>query len=201
MWQVTYKNRKDETESYYFHYKFMANLTVWISKFLKRSDISVSEYIDHSTKSNDKLSDNNKYIMSSIICKNLPIEGRVYDEDSLKHAFKDYVERFKSDKSGFLLGELNHSHHTSISLQNVSHKIIEAEMNSNDDLALKFELLNTPQGQIAKKLFDSGVDMVISPKIIGESVEDVDENGNGLGTYHTNAEHIISFDLIKPPIE
>jgi hypothetical protein len=90
--------------------------------------------------------------------------GRVYPLDEITRAVNTAAQRISE---GFpVLGELNHPDNLSIDLKNVSHAITEIRMDGNDAVG-KIKLLNTPSGQIARAIMESGVRLGVSSRGTG----------------------------------
>ena len=88
-------------------------------------------------------------------------------------------------------GELSHP----VSLSNISHEVKDINI-VGEDIIGKFELLDTPQGKIAKNLIKSGLDLKFAPRIITQ-VESVTK-GPGKHTGETKLKdiQIISVDIV-----
>ena len=113
--------------------------------------------------------------------------NRIYEEgEYLPHL--DYLR----DKIGQkrLVGELDHPEKFDISLANVSHVIEELEYDkSGRVLNIKVRLLDTPAGQIAKRLVDAGVPLSISSRAAGNVGPDK----------KVQIKKIFTYDLVADP--
>ena len=98
-------------------------------------------------------------------------------------------------KVGRLLGELDHPPSPRINLDRVSHKITDLQIDeSNKNVIGKLELLNTPNGKIAKAIVDSGTKLAISSRATGEL------KSNGDGTYTVGEDfNLLTYDLVLNP--
>lgn len=91
--------------------------------------------------------------------------NRIYEEEEYFPHLKRLQEKIQTNN---LLGELDHPDRLEISLSKVSHKIESLYYNKATRSVIgKLRLLNTPQGEIAKKLIESGVTLSISSRAVG----------------------------------
>lgn len=98
---------------------------------------------------------------------------RIYPVQTLAKEVNRYNEEFvKRDRA---LGELGHPPNPTINLDRVSHKIIKLEQKGSDFIG-KAELLETPMGKIAQSLLDSGVNLGVSSRGLGD-LEPPDSKG------------------------
>ena len=115
------------------------------------------------------------------------LNGRIYHED----AFND-GEIYKKIQAGNMLGTLGQDDaRPMIELGNISHRVtdmnIELDENLNKILTVKAEVLEgTPKGQMLKEMIESGVQIGIASRGIGN----LDASGN------VEDYQLISFDLI-----
>ena len=113
--------------------------------------------------------------------------NRIYEEgEYLPHL--DYLrDKIKQKR---LVGELDHPEKFDISLNNVSHVIEDLEYDKNGRvLNIKVRLLDTPAGQIAKKLVDAGVPLSISSRAAGNVGPDK----------KVQIKKIFTYDLVADP--
>lgn len=126
--------------------------------------------------------------------------GRIYNEDNIKHALVDYMNM--KDQHGVLYGELYHpdDNNFCMSVENISHRILDTKIKYpkvprklkkklkkkglyNKSLFTTIEMLNTPNGEIAKSIFkDLTINMRASGKIEDNILKEI---------------KIYSFDLIN----
>ena len=113
--------------------------------------------------------------------------NRIYEEkEYLPHL--DYLK--KKIKDNRLLGELDHPDKFDISLSKVSHLIEDVRYDSKKRQIIgKIRLLDTPSGQIAKNLVDTGVPISISSRAAGV----VGENKK------VQIKRIFTYDLVADP--
>ena len=113
--------------------------------------------------------------------------NRIYEEkEYLPHL--DYLK--KKIKENRLLGELDHPDKFDISLSKVSHLIEDVHYDSKKRQIIgKIRLLDTPSGQIAKNLVDTGVPISISSRAAGV----VGENKK------VQIKRIFTYDLVADP--
>ncbi len=89
--------------------------------------------------------------------------GRVYPEKTVVREVKNYSDSFIKQNRAW--GELDHPDSPTVNLKNVSHKIVELKR-EGDNFIGKAELLNTPSGQIARALAESGT-IAVSTRGVG----------------------------------
>lgn len=88
---------------------------------------------------------------------------------------------------GCILGELEHPKDTTIHLENVSHKIVNVDVNPNNEVIGTIELLKTPKGQLVNSIIEADLPLYFAPRAIGKICED---------TQQLIIEKIITFDLV-----
>jgi hypothetical protein len=113
--------------------------------------------------------------------------SRIYEEgEYLPHL--DYLKDKIKQKR--LVGELDHPEKFDISLSNVSHIIEDLEYDKEGRfLNIKVRLLDTPAGQIAKRLVDAGVPLSISSRAAGNVGPDK----------KVQIKKIFTYDLVADP--
>ena len=94
--------------------------------------------------------------------------GRVYPYSVLEREVGRYNEQYVS--AGRALGELGHPDGPTVSLDRVSHKIVSLKAEGTNFMG-KAQILNTPMGNIAKSLLESGVKLGVSSRGMG-SIEE-----------------------------
>jgi hypothetical protein len=113
--------------------------------------------------------------------------NRIYEEgEYLPHL--DYLKDKIQQKR--LVGELDHPEKFDVSLKNISH-VIEDLIYDKDGrvLKIKVRLLDTPAGQIAKKLVDAGIPLSISSRAAGNVGPDK----------KVQIKKIFTYDLVADP--
>ena len=113
--------------------------------------------------------------------------SRIYEEGE----YLPHLE-YLNDKIGQkrLVGELDHPEKFDISLKNISH-VVEDLVYDKDGrvLKIKVRLLDTPAGQIAKKLVDAGIPLSISSRAAGNVGPDK----------KVQIKKIFTYDLVADP--
>ena len=148
--------------------------------------------LERSSKNLKKITNKGKVILEGVFAE-FGVEnrnGRVYEE----REYLPHLEYLKKDiAKGTLLGELDHPEIFEVSLNNVSHRISELWYDeANRQVKGKIEILDTPKGQIAKTLLESGVPLSISSRAAGTVNEDKS----------VKIDQIYTYDLvIKPGFE
>jgi hypothetical protein len=131
----------------------------------------------------------NEYVLEGIFAQ-FGVENnnhRIYEEkEYLPHL--DYLKKKISENR--LLGELDHPDKFDISLSKVSHLIEEVKYDPKKrQIVGRIKLLDTPSGQIAKNLVDTGVPISISSRAAGV----VKENKK------VEIKRIFTYDLVADP--
>ena len=144
---------------------------------------------------NESISDNNgrlvvKGVLQRAEAKNQ--NGRVYPKETLMREAKKYQEVQIAERRA--LGELDHPDSSVVNLNNVSHNVLEMHWKDND-LVGTVEVLGTPEGNILKELFKSGIKLGISSRGLG-SVKELSEND----TVEVQPDfELIAFDFVSNP--
>lgn len=112
--------------------------------------------------------------------------GRTYPIHEIATAVKT-GQRIIKESNG-IMGELDHPQTLSINLDRVSHIITELRVEGNNAIG-KAKLLNTPMGNIAKELVNSGVAIGVSSRGAGT----VNESGGVSGF------QFITVDIVAQP--
>jgi hypothetical protein len=94
--------------------------------------------------------------------------GRVYPFGVLEREVGRYNEQYVN--VGRALGELGHPDGPTVHLDRVSHKIVSLRAEGSNFVG-KAQILNTPMGNIAKSLLESGVKLGVSSRGMG-SIEE-----------------------------
>ena len=94
--------------------------------------------------------------------------GRVYPYSVLEREVGRYNEQYVA--AGRALGELGHPDGPTVNLDRVSHKIVSLKAEGTNFIG-KAQILNTPMGNIAKSLLESGVKLGVSSRGMG-SIEE-----------------------------
>ena len=98
--------------------------------------------------------------------------GRVYPFKVLDNEVKRYNEEYI--QPGRALGELGHPDGPTVNLDRVSHRIVSLKAEGNNFVG-KAQILDTPNGKIAKSLLGEGVKLGVSSRGMGtlDKQEDV----------------------------
>jgi len=112
--------------------------------------------------------------------------GRVYPMNEIQSAVNLGMQRIKETNGIF--GELDHPQTLSINLDRISHVITDLRVEGNNAIG-KAKLLNTPMGNIAKTLAESGVMLGVSSRGAGQ----VNEDGGVTGF------NFVTVDIVAQP--
>lgn len=112
--------------------------------------------------------------------------GRVYPSTEISEAVKIAQATIK-ERNG-IMGELDHPQTLSINLDRVSHVITEMKMEGSNAVG-KAKMLNTPMGNIARELINSGVALGVSSRGAGQ----VNESGGVSGF------QFVTVDIVAQP--
>jgi hypothetical protein len=117
--------------------------------------------------------------------------GRVYPMDILENEVKRYM-RETVDK-GRAYGELGHPAGPSINLDRVSHIITELRRDGNNFIG-KAKLTETPMGNIARGLLESGANLGVSSRAMGSLKE-----SNGRMVVQNDLKLSTAADIVADP--
>ena len=143
---------------------------------------SVAGIIQESSTDGKNLWLNGIFMQAEIVNRN----NRKYPFNEISGAVQSMIQRINETKG--ILGELDHPNTLQIGLDRVSHKITNVRMEGNNAVG-KMQLLNTPMGNIARAIIESGVAIGVSSRGAG----DVNESGNVSGFT------VITVDIVATP--
>jgi Prohead core protein serine protease len=118
--------------------------------------------------------------------------GRIYRSEFHDPSVKTWMESKMKENRGW--GELDHPEGATINLKNVSHRIVEMYKDGTNWMG-KSLICNTPMGQIALGLLESGGTLGSSSRGVG-SVKDIDE---GLLEVQRDYRIITPSDIVSDP--
>jgi hypothetical protein len=115
--------------------------------------------------------------------------GRMYSEDILRREMEKYNQVIKDGRA---LGELDHPDSSVITLEKVSHMVIDTWWEGNKVMG-KVKVLNTPCGLVLQELAKAGAKLGISSRGMGSVTE-----RNGLTVVQDDFQ-LICYDFVSEP--
>lgn len=112
--------------------------------------------------------------------------GRTYPLHEIAKAVDETNKRI--EESNGIFGELDHPQTLTINLDRISHVITEMKMVGSDAIG-KAKIIDTPMGNIAKALIESGVKVGVSSRGAGQMNE-----GNTVSDFH-----FVTVDIVATP--
>ena len=150
------------------------------------------EDVQYITEANEKTGKKDMFIEGIFLQAGIKNRnGRMYPIDVLESEVKRYV-RETVDK-GRAYGELGHPSGPSINLDRVSHIITELKRDGNNFIG-KAKLTETPMGNIAKGLLESGANLGVSSRAMGSLKE-----SNGVMVVQNDLKLSTAADIVADP--
>lgn len=115
--------------------------------------------------------------------------GRIYTKETLIPEMKNYDRLVKAKQA---LGELDHSEDSIVSLDRVSHMILETWWKGNEYWG-KIRVLDTPRGKTLRSLIEGGCQLGISSRGLGNLTEGED------GAQIVDSYECIAYDIVSNP--
>lgn len=116
---------------------------------------------------------------------------RIYPYEILYKQIQNYIDGPIKERRAF--GELDHPDSSVINLKNVCHNIVDLWWDGKDVYG-KIEILDTPSGNILKKLFENNLSVGISSRAMGS----VTPIGEGLVQVEDDLE-LLCWDFVSQP--
>ena len=117
--------------------------------------------------------------------------GRMYPKDLLIREVNRYISEYVMKNRAF--GELGHPDNPTINLDRVSHIITELKRDGNNFIG-KAKLTETPMGNIAKGLLESGANLGVSSRAMGSLKE-----SNGVMVVQNDLKLSTAADIVADP--
>ena len=150
------------------------------------------EDVQYITEANEKTGKKDMFIEGIFLQAGIKNRnGRMYPIDVLESEVSRYV-RETVDK-GRAYGELGHPSGPSINLDRVSHIITELKRDGNNFIG-KAKLTETPMGNIAKGLLESGANLGVSSRAMGSLKE-----SNGVMVVQNDLKLSTAADIVADP--
>lgn len=118
--------------------------------------------------------------------------GRIYETKVLQKEVNRYVNEVVNNNRAY--GELNHPSGPQINLDRVSHLIKELKQDGNNFIG-KALITNTPMGNIAKGLMESGAKLGVSSRGMGS----LKSNGQGIMEVQNDFRLVTAGDIVADP--
>jgi len=117
--------------------------------------------------------------------------GRLYEYNTMKKEVHRYTEEYINKHRAF--GELGHPDTPSINLDRVSHMIVGLKEDGNQWIG-KAKILDTPMGNIARKLIEGGAQLGVSSRGMGSL-----KNVNGVNVVQNDFYLATAADIVADP--
>ena len=158
-----------------------------------RSTTALKKLHESATEANGK----KKYVFQGVFTACSTPEKTVINRNNRSYPEREVLKhlsylRDTIKEQGSLLGELDHPEgRFDIQLKEASHKITDLWYDANTHCVMgKIELLDTPNGKIAKELVDAGYPLFVSSRAAG----DVNEK-----THEVEIAQIFTYDIVCTP--
>ena len=155
-------------------------------KLIKEINESVS-YVTEGSDGKKELYIEGPFLVSEKKNKN----GRLYEFNTMKKEVHRYTEEYINKHRAF--GELGHPETPSINLDRVSHMITSLREDGNQWIG-KAKILDTPMGQIARKLIEGGAQLGVSSRGMGSL-----KNVNGVNIVQNDFYLATAADIVADP--
>jgi len=116
--------------------------------------------------------------------------GRVYPREILEREVKSFQKKIDEGTSG---GELDHPDSPVVNYKNLSHVVRKIWWEGDNVMGL-VEILNTPSGQIAREIIRSGLQLGVSSRALGTTMQ----NEDGFDQVNEDLD-LVTWDLVSQP--
>ena len=155
----------------------------------------IREDLTHDTKFivEEKLGKKKEYFIEGIFLQSelKNRNGRMYPESVMDREVGRYIKEYVEKNRAY--GELGHPSGPSINLDRVSHIITELKRDGNNFIG-KAKLTETPMGNIAKGLLESGANLGVSSRAMGSLKE-----SNGVMVVQNDLKLSTAADIVADP--
>lgn len=127
----------------------------------------LNENVEYSTELNEATGKKHHHIHGRfLVAEEVNRNGRMYPLNVMQTAVDKYVDNHIKTNRGY--GELGHPQGPQINLDRVSHLVVDLQRDGNTNYFIgKARLTDTPMGNIAKNLLDSGANLGVSSRGMG----------------------------------
>jgi hypothetical protein len=127
----------------------------------------LNENVEYSTELNEATGKKHHHIHGRfLVAEEVNRNGRMYPLNVMQTAVDKYVDNHIKTNRGY--GELGHPQGPHINLDRVSHLVVDLQRDGNTNYFIgKARLTDTPMGNIAKGLLDSGANLGVSSRGMG----------------------------------
>jgi hypothetical protein len=127
----------------------------------------LNENVEYSTELNEATGKKHHHIHGRfLVAEDVNKNGRMYPLSVMQNAVDKYVGDHIKTNRGY--GELGHPQGPQINLDRVSHLVVDLQRDGNTNYFIgKARLTDTPMGNIAKGLLDSGANLGVSSRGMG----------------------------------
>ena len=151
----------------------------------------LTESVDYITESRENGTKEHYITGPFLVSEEQNKNGRIYPKDVMESAVSKYVTEIVNTKRAY--GELGHPAGPQINLDRVSHIITELKWSGNIVMG-KAKITDTPMGNIARGLLESGANLGVSSRGLGSLKE-----SNGVMVVQSDYKIATGADIVADP--